>query len=76
MTDDQGYGDGEACVINLAQQNKVATIGIRPFANGAIVDGVRSEKLQNKQIYGEHQLMKKMKLQILLKNLSLRGLLI
>ncbi len=69
--DDQGYGDGEACVINLAQQNKVATIGIRPFANGAIVDGVRSEKLQNKQIYGEHQLMKKMKLQIGRDDLSL-----
>ena len=29
---DQGYGDGESCVMNLAQKNEVAIIGIRPFA--------------------------------------------
>ena len=41
---DQGYGDGESCVMNLAQKNEVAIIGIRPFANGAIVDEIKSEK--------------------------------
>ncbi len=68
---DQGFGDGESCVMNLAKENGVALICIRPFANGAIVDKIKSEKQQNKQIYTEHQLVKKMKLQLGREDLSL-----
>jgi aryl-alcohol dehydrogenase-like predicted oxidoreductase len=68
---DQGYGDGESCTINLARQNKVAIIGIRPFANGAIVDKIKSEKKYDKQIYREHQLVQKMKFQLHRDDLSL-----
>ena len=68
---DQGYGDGESCVMNLAQKNEVAIIGIRPFANGAIVDEIKSEKKHDEQIYREHQLMQKLKLQIGRDDLSL-----
>ena len=68
---DQGYGDGESCVMNLAQKNEVAIIGIRPFANGAIVDEIKSEKKHDEQIYCEHQLMQKLKLQIGRDDLSL-----
>ena len=68
---DQGYGDGESCVMNLAQKNEVAIIGIRPFANGAIVDEIKSEKKHDEQIYREHQLMQKLKLLIGRDDLSL-----
>ena len=68
---DQGYGDGDSCVMNLAQKNEVAIIGIRPFANGAIVDEIKSEKKHDEQIYCEHQLMQKLKLQIGRDDLSL-----
>ena len=68
---DQGYGNGESCIINLAQKNEVAIIGIRPFANGAIVDEIKSEKKHDEQIYCEHQLMQKLKLQIGRDDLSL-----
>ena len=68
---DQGYGDGESCIINLAKENKVAVIGIRSFANGAIVDGIKSEKKNDEQIYREHQLMQEMKLRIGRDDLSL-----
>ena len=68
---DQGYGDGESCVMNLAQKNEVAIIGIRPFANGAIVDEIKSEKKHEEQIYREHQLMQKLKLLIGRDDLSL-----
>ena len=68
---DQGYGDGDSCVMNLAQKNEVAIIGIRPFANGAIVDEIKSEKKHDEQIYREHQLMQKLKLQIGRDDLSL-----
>tara|TARA_B100000927_G_scaffold220479_1_gene180434 strand:+ start:1433 stop:2449 length:1017 start_codon:yes stop_codon:yes gene_type:complete len=68
---DQGFGDGESCIINLAQKNGVAIIGIRPFANGAIVDEIKSEKKNDEQIYREHQLMQRMKLQIGRDDLSL-----
>lgn len=68
---DQGYGDGESCVMNLAQKNEVAIIGIRPFANGAIVDEIKSEKKHDEQIYREHQLMQNLKLLIGRDDLSL-----
>ena len=68
---DQGYGDGESCIINLAKENKVAVIGIRSFANGAIVDDIKSEKKNDEQIYREHQLMQEMKLRIGRGDLSL-----
>ena len=68
---DQGYGDGDSCVMSLAQKNEVAIIGIRPFANGAIVDEIKSEKKHDEQIYCEHQLMQKLKLQIGRDDLSL-----
>ena len=68
---DQGYGNGESCIINLAQKNEVAIIGIRPFANGAIVDQIKSEKKHDEQIYREHQLVQKLKLQIGRDDLSL-----
>ena len=68
---DQGYGDGDSCVMNLAHKNEVAIIGIRPFANGAIVDEIKSEKKHDEQIYCEHQLMQKLKLQIGRDDLSL-----
>ena len=68
---DQGYGDGESCIINLAKENKVAVIGIRSFANGAIVDDIKSEKKNDEQIYCEHQLMQEMKLRIGRDDLSL-----
>ena len=68
---DQGYGDGESCIINLAKENKVAVIGIRSFANGAIVDDIKSEKKNDEQIYREHQLMQEMKLRIGRDDLSL-----
>ena len=68
---DQGYGDGDSCVMNLAQKNEVAIIGIRPFANGAIVDEIKSEKKHDEQIYREHQLMQKLKLKIGRDDLSL-----
>ena len=68
---DQGYGGGDSCVMNLAQKNEVAIIGIRPFANGAVVDEIKSEKKHDEQIYYEHQLMQKLKLQIGRDDLSL-----
>ena len=68
---DQGYGNGESCVINLAQKNEVAIIGIRPFANGAIVDEIKTEKKHDEQIHREHQLVQKLKLQIGRDDLSL-----
>ena len=68
---DQGYGSGEDCVINLAEQNKVALIGIRPFADGAIVDKIKSNKKLSKQIYNDHRQVQKMKLQIGRDDLSL-----
>ena len=41
---DQGYGNGESCVIRSGPENEVAIIGIRPFANGAIVDEIKQKK--------------------------------